>query len=285
MEAFERYLAAYFAKLAARIGCADHRLVVEAMLYSTAGGGKRFRPSLVLATTEALGKSVNAVMPFALAVELVHTYSLIHDDLPCMDNDDVRRGRPTNHKQFGEATALLAGDALLTESFALAAQACVEAPDRCVGLIQEMVRAIGAEGMVGGQTIDILLQKQGTEEKNLDSIKRMHRLKTSELIRFSVWGAAWISGCDEKSLERLNMYGTQLGYAFQVADDLIDLQDISANGCGEAAVNSAWLTSRESATQALRDCTDSAVSSLGFLGAAGVPLQNIAEDNAHRATR
>ncbi|MBO9668399.1 MAG: polyprenyl synthetase family protein [Bdellovibrio sp.] len=191
----------------------------KSMLYSATNGGKRFRPVLSVLVAELLGCPIEKVLPFATAVELIHTYSLIHDDLPCMDNDDMRRGKPTNHKVFGEDFALLAGDALLTEAFMLIAQNYAENGFLMGRLTQMIAEAAGIRGMVGGQAIDLRAgQKQMTKEE----LEHLHRLKTGALIRVSVEGAAVIAGAKPSEVESLRKFGEGLGLAFQVADDVLD---------------------------------------------------------------
>ena len=197
--------------------------VVEAMRYSLSAGGKRVRPILMMAACEAVGGDFNPIMPAACAMECVHTYSLIHDDLPAMDDDDLRRGKPTCHKVFGEAVAILAGDALLTYAFELMTH-----PEMLTqldgGLVNRAIhvfaRAAGVSGMVGGQTADVLFEGKPIDAQTLDYI---HRHKTGALIRASVEMGALLGGGAAQQVERLSRYGTALGLAFQVVDDLLDV--------------------------------------------------------------
>lgn len=191
----------------------------ESMLYSATNGGKRFRPVLSILTAELLGTSAERVLPFAVAVELIHTYSLIHDDLPCMDNDDIRRGKPTNHKVYGEDFGLLAGDALLTEAFYLVADSYSENGFLATQLIKLLSKAAGVRGMVGGQAIDLKAQ---TAVTNIEDLTLLHSLKTGALIQLSVEGAALISGAKSSDVEFLKKFGAGLGLAFQIADDILD---------------------------------------------------------------
>jgi len=195
----------------------------EAMAYSLLAGGKRLRPILVLATAEALGGSADKALPFAGAVEMIHTYSLIHDDLPAMDDDDFRRGKPTNHKVFGEAMAILAGDALLTKAFGLLARAAREAElpaETALALIEEGSRRFGAEGMVGGQVLDIQSENR---RLSLSELEAIHRGKTGDLIIYSVRLGALISGSTKDQLELLTSFAGLLGLAFQIQDDILDV--------------------------------------------------------------
>lgn len=198
----------------------------EAMVYSLEAGGKRLRPALVLSAAEAVsGKSAlrDAALPVACAVEFIHTYSLIHDDLPAMDNDDFRRGKPTNHKVFGEAMAILAGDALLTHAFHLIPQAVRKGgigADAALAIVEDLARLAGAPGMVGGQVADMLGEQGITSISELEYI---HLHKTSDLIVFSVTAGGRIGGATNKQLELLAQYGRNIGLAFQIQDDILDL--------------------------------------------------------------
>ncbi|MFC4078216.1 polyprenyl synthetase family protein [Salinithrix halophila] len=195
----------------------------EAMTYSLMAGGKRLRPTLVLATAEALGGEEAKALPFACAVEMIHTYSLIHDDLPSMDNDDYRRGRLTNHKVYGEAMAILAGDALLTKAFGVMAEGALDAGlpgETALNLIREGAVRAGAEGMVGGQVKDI----QGENGKlELEHLQDIHRSKTGDLITFSVRMGALVANATENQLITLTGYAERLGLAFQIQDDVLDV--------------------------------------------------------------
>ncbi|MGG1515248.1 polyprenyl synthetase family protein [Paenibacillus oryzisoli] len=195
----------------------------EAMNYSLMAGGKRLRPILVLAAAEALGGSQAAALPVALAIEMVHTYSLVHDDLPAMDNDDYRRGKLTNHKVYGEAMAILAGDALLTHAFHSVAQAhkVHGAPaERVLAITEELASYAGARGMVGGQAAD-MLGEQGIT--SLEELTFIHRHKTSDLMVFSLRAGGHIAGATPEQLAALTAFGDALGLAFQIQDDILDI--------------------------------------------------------------
>lgn len=193
--------------------------LVESMAYSALGPGKRFRPVLALWAAEAAGGPAKRAIPWALAVEMVHAYSLIHDDLPCMDDDVERRGRPTNHVRYDESTALLAGDALLTEAFGLVAQAYADRPEVAVKLVALLSRAGGVRGMVGGQAID--LASEG-KKISADDLRKLHARKTGALIAASVEGAAIAAEGPAPAILAAGRYGATLGLAFQIADDLLD---------------------------------------------------------------
>jgi geranylgeranyl diphosphate synthase type II len=195
----------------------------ESAAYSLMAGGKRLRPILVLAAAESLGGSKDAAMPVACAIEMVHTYSLIHDDLPAMDNYDYRRGKLTNHKVYGEAIAILAGDALLTHAFHSAAQAYrihgVPA-EQVLSIIEELSMYAGACGMVGGQAADMLGEQGLTKLVELEYI---HTHKTSDLIVFSLRAGGRIAGATKEQLQALTTFGKCIGLAFQIQDDILDV--------------------------------------------------------------
>jgi geranylgeranyl diphosphate synthase type II len=198
--------------------------VHRAMRYSVMAGGKRLRPILVIAGAEAVGGTAETVMPSACALELIHTYSLIHDDLPAMDDDDYRRGRLTNHKVFGEAIAILAGDALLTYAFRLIAEnAARVATDAAVvrDVIIEVVDAAGTRGMVGGQVVDIESEGKAVSGETLEYI---HRHKTAALIRASLRVGARLAGAGAEPLATIGDAGGTLGLAFQIVDDILDVE-------------------------------------------------------------
>jgi geranylgeranyl diphosphate synthase, type II len=196
----------------------------DAMEYALFSNGKRIRPILTLATCEANGKSSDELLPVACAIEMIHTYSLIHDDLPSIDNDDVRRGKPTCHKVFGEAVAILAGDALLTEAFRIMSDSHYTeriSPKMLRQIIFEIASASGAEGMVGGQIMDVLYDgKEGT--KNVLNYIHMH--KTTALIRSSVRIGAIVGAAKARELKKLTRYGECVGLAFQITDDILDAE-------------------------------------------------------------
>ena len=191
--------------------------VVDAMKYSLLGGGKRIRGVLVLEFCRLCGGSLSDALPLAAAVEMVHAYSLIHDDLPCMDDDDLRRGKPSCHIAFGEDIALLAGDGLLTYAFETAASSSLE-PGLVLQAIQQLAVASGTFGMIGGQVLDI---KNMAE--NLDTLRSMCQMKTGALIRASAKLGCIAAGGDPAELERADLYGQKMGLAFQITDDILDL--------------------------------------------------------------
>src|SRR6202165_2804563 len=197
----------------------------RAMRYSVQAGGKRVRPILCLESARIFSKGVTPVLPFACALEFIHTYSLIHDDLPALDNDDLRRGKPTCHKKFGEATAILAGDALLTLAFKTISASPVEAT-RGIAMVKEIAAAAGTvKGMVGGQVADLEAEGKRVAPKMLEFI---HRSKTAALIRASVTAGALCAGAGTEDVARLRKFGENIGWAFQVTDDILDVEESSA---------------------------------------------------------
>jgi geranylgeranyl diphosphate synthase type II len=201
--------------------------LAEAMAYSLLGGGKRLRPLLVILTTEACGGRDTDALPSACAVEMIHTYSLIHDDLPAMDDDDLRRGQPTSHKKFGEALAILAGDALLTLAFQVLAEGYP--PVTAAACCRELARGAGAAGMVGGQVEDLAWEKRGG---TLDALAHLHARKTGALFRASlrlgVWAAHPERTPEPGMLDRFDRFGAHLGLVFQITDDLLDVEGTDA---------------------------------------------------------
>ena len=195
--------------------------VIEAMRYSLFAGGKRLRPILCLAAAEAVGGEVEDAMAAACGLEMIHTYSLIHDDLPAMDDDDLRRGVPTNHTVFGEAIAILAGDGLLTEAFVLLSSGTNPVSERTVELIRVIAKAASYRGMVGGQVVDMLSQNKPAD---LETVKQMHSLKTAALISAAAEAGALAGNGTEDKVAALARYGTAVGLAFQIADDILDIE-------------------------------------------------------------
>lgn len=196
-------------------------IIKDAMQYSLEAGGKRIRPLLTFATIDAFQKDPLIGLDAALAIEMIHTYSLIHDDLPSMDDDDLRRGKPTNHKVFGEAMAILAGDALLTYSFQIITESANVAATKKLDLIRELAKAAGAEGMVGGQVAD--MEAEG-RSLGLSDLEYIHTHKTGRLLAFSVLAGAILSEADENQKNCLAQFAHHLGLAFQIQDDILDLE-------------------------------------------------------------
>ncbi|PAQ16290.1 farnesyl-diphosphate synthase [Bacillaceae bacterium SAOS 7] len=196
-------------------------ILIQAMDYSLQAGGKRLRPMLLFATVAAFRKETLIGMEAAVALEMIHTYSLIHDDLPSMDDDDLRRGKPTNHKVFGEATAILAGDALLTHAFKVIAQSKVYSNDQKVWLMDWLSQAAGPAGMVGGQMADM---EGENKQLTLEELEYIHKHKTGQLLEFSVMAGAFLSGATEAQLQHFQTYANHIGLAFQIQDDILDVE-------------------------------------------------------------
>ncbi|WLD91987.1 polyprenyl synthetase family protein [Alkalihalobacillus sp. AL-G] len=202
-------------------GIDAHSGLKEAMLYSILAGGKRLRPILFFRTIEALGKDSQPYMDIGCAIEMIHTYSLIHDDLPAMDDDDFRRGNLTNHKVYGEALAILAGDGLLTFAFQTIADSKTIESNVKVDLISKLATAAGPEGMIDGQAADL-----DAEDKKIaiDELEQIHRNKTGALLGFSIYGGAKVAGGSQQQLVHLTHFANHLGLAFQIQDDILDIE-------------------------------------------------------------
>lgn len=199
----------------------ENKLFIEPMTYSLKVGGKRIRPILMMITYNMYNKNMDSVLPFAAAMEMIHTYSLIHDDLPCMDDDDLRRGKPTNHKVYGEAIATLAGDGLLNEAMIIMFNECLDGDIKKIATGSIISKAAGAEGMIKGQIIDIASEGKKISEAEL---LEMHRNKTGALIKASILSGATLAGASEEHIKLLNEFGEKLGLAFQVKDDILDIE-------------------------------------------------------------
>ena len=219
---FDRYYQSVEQSLAKVLPIEDcpQKTVLDAMNYSLQGGGKRIRAVLVLAFHELCGGRMEDALPFACAIEMVHAYSLIHDDLPCMDDDDMRRGKPSCHIRFGEAMALLAGDGLLTHAFHTALGASQIPAERTLRAVRELAEAAGAYGMLGGQVIDV--ENEGKEIPS-DLLDTLHLLKTGAMIRVSARIGCITAGAGEDLIQRADRYAKSLGLAFQIVDDILDV--------------------------------------------------------------
>ncbi|MGB7293513.1 MAG: polyprenyl synthetase family protein [Thermodesulfobacteriota bacterium] len=255
----------------------------ESMLYSVMAGGKRLRPVLCIASCEVFGGEIEKALPVACAIEMIHTYSLIHDDLPSMDDDLLRRGKPTNHSVYGEALAILAGDALLTDAFYFIVDEGISSglkPALLINVIKDIAKASGSHGMVGGQAIDLSLE--GSKEVTIEMSKRVHSLKTGALIEVSVTTGAKIGGANSKELYQLNSYSKALGLAFQIMDDVLDIEgggEIGKNTGGDARRKKATYPSLIGVKNARRmatDLTNEAINALENFGSEAVPLRELA---------
>ena len=256
--------------------------IFKAIRYSVFAGGKRIRPILCLAAVEAVGGDMAPAMPVACALELIHTYSLIHDDLPAMDNDDFRRGKPTSHKVFGEAIAILAGDALLTEAFVLLSRAeKLRLPaERRLAVIQIIAQAAGLSGMVGGQTLDLLAEKTTPD---LEALRDIHRRKTGTLIVAAVKSGAIISSAREDKVQALIKYGMNIGLAFQIADDILNVEGDSklmgkqtGSDAARGKVTYPSILGLENARKKLAEYLAAAIQSLSGFDDRALPLRAIA---------
>lgn len=201
---------------------AEIPIIYEAMKYSLLAGGKRLRPIMAIMACELFDGNINEVMSFACSIEMIHTYSLIHDDLPPMDNDDYRRGKLTNHKVFGEGFAILAGDALLNKAFEIIHQALINNPKHeNIKAAAYISKASGTQGMIGGQCIDLYYENKAI---NLDILNAMHDKKTGAMIRAPLVAGALIAGAKEEDVQRLEKFGQLIGLAFQISDDILDVE-------------------------------------------------------------
>lgn len=258
--------------------------VHKAMRYSIFAGGKRVRPILMLAACQAVGGDPERAIPAACAMEMIHTYSLIHDDLPAMDDDDFRRGNPTNHKVFGEAIAILAGDALLTEAFKLASDTrftdCCE-PSGLLAVIHEIATCAGSYGMVGGQVVD--MESEGRHDIDLATVQYIHTHKTGALIKASVVAGALLGGVAGQQLAAITRYGEAAGLAFQIADDILDIEGTTEEigkdaGSDEARGKATYpaVMGLAAAKEEAQSMMDEALRVLEIFGAEADPLREIA---------
>jgi geranylgeranyl diphosphate synthase type II len=257
--------------------------IYEAMRYSLMAGGKRLRPILCLASCELMGGHDAQAMATACALEMIHTMSLIHDDLPAMDNDDYRRGKLTNHKVYGEDVAILAGDALLTYAFEYVARQTQDVPaERVLRVVADLARAVGAEGLVGGQIVD--LASEGDPQVTVETLNYIHTHKTGALLEVSVTAGAVLAGADEAQVATLSGYAQRIGLAFQIVDDVLDItatseelgksagKDLQAQ---KATYPSFW--GIEASRQQAQQLVDEAKAAVRSLGADSAPLVALAD--------
>ena len=275
----DRALEALFDKELSR----EYGRLAEGIRYSLLAGGKRIRPVLALAAIEAVGGDSEALLPLTLPLELIHTYSLVHDDLPAMDNDDLRRGRPTNHVVYGEASAILAGDALLTHAFTLLSDPVYDrvlSASRRMEVVYELSHASGLSGMVGGQFLDIVSEGK---HLTLPELENLHRHKTGALLRASVRIGGILAGASAERIDALTRYGESIGIAFQIADDLLDVLG-TAEELGKAAQKDAGkskntypgLVGVNRARVLAEEKCKEAHEAVAIFGAKGEPLAHIA---------
>ena len=263
----------------------------EAMRYSVFAGGKRIRPILAIASAEILGENKSNIMPFAVALECVHTYSLIHDDLPSMDNDDMRRGKPTSHKVFGEATAILAGDALLTLAFEILSSAelvRIFPCHRIMTVIRDLGNACGCGGLVAGQVMDMSCEGKMVDE---DAVRKIMLNKTAALIMVSLTGGAKLAGATDDESAIFSAFGEKLGLAFQIRDDLLDLEG-DAEKLGKAVKKDRnrgkatypSLYGSELARDLIKSLLDEAGELISKLGAKALMLRQLTEYMGRRVS-
>jgi geranylgeranyl diphosphate synthase type II len=246
----------------------------EAVRYSLFAGGKRLRPVLALGAAEIVSKESKAALPLACALEMIHTYSLVHDDLPAMDDDDLRRGKPTAHKQYDEATAILVGDALQCMAFGTLART------ENTQVIQEVAQAAGVSGMVGGQFLDLEAENQ---EVKIDQLQKIHRCKTGALIAVSCRAGAMLANGSEDQIQALSQYGEHVGLAFQIADDILDVEGDEAElgkpvGSDEEQHKSTYpaLVGLSESKKMAKDAADEAINSLSTFGEEAEPFRMLA---------
>ncbi len=280
-ELVERALMRYFvAPVAKRTETRYSNVLLEAIQYSLLNGGKRIRPILCIASFEAAGGKGDGILPFACGLEMIHTYSLIHDDLPAIDNDDYRRGRLTCHKVFGEAIGILAGDALLTEAFKLMTDPSSHQAQVVLEIVNEVAQAAGIFGMIGGQVMDV-----ESEGKSIDSLTLLaiHQNKTGALIRVSVRTGVKLAGGSPEVLQAFTTYGEKVGLAFQIVDDILnvegDKERLGKNTGSDQTRKKATYPSilgMEVSRRTVQELTESAIESLKPFGPEAEPLRAIA---------
>ena len=286
MKRFDSYLEMINRRLTALLPVCTYDApdVCDAMRYSLDGGGKRIRPVLLLESCRLCGGDVADALDFACALEMIHTYSLVHDDLPCMDDDDMRRGKPACHIAFGEATAVLAGDALLTQAFAAAAnsEAAKKTPARALEAIALLSKYAGAEGMIGGQVVDLQSEWKTIA---LSRLQTMDSLKTGALMRAACEIGAVLAGADNEKRAALVRYAEALGQAFQIVDDILDVtSDVQTLGKpigSDAELQKSTYVSLlglDRAKAAARDCTAAAIEALAVFGEDAAFLRSLAEN-------
>ena len=264
------------------IAIAKPKKIYEAMRYSLLAGGKRLRPILCLATCDLAGGTVDMAMPTACALEMIHTMSLIHDDLPAMDNDDFRRGKPTNHKVYGDDIAILAGDGLLAYAFEyVATQTKDVAPENIIRVVACLGRTVGAAGLVGGQVLD--LESEGKSDITAETLSFIHTHKTGALLEASVVSGAILADASQSDIDRLSKYARDIGLAFQIIDDILDItatdeqlgktagKDLEAQ---KATYPSLW--GLDKSRLKARELVDSAIAQLSTYGEKAEPLRAVA---------
>ena len=287
-DTLQTYIAQIESALFALLPKQDGSDVCEAMRYSCAVGGKRIRPVLALEACRLCGGDIDLALPFACALEMIHTYSLIHDDLPCMDNDDLRRGQLSCHKKFGEATALLAGDALLTHAFCVCAESelAKKQSEKAVRAVALLSSLAGTDGMIGGQEID--LASEG-KQISLQTLREMDAKKTGALIKAACALGAVIAGASQEQTNALLLFAESLGQAFQVVDDILDVEGDTATlgkpvGSDAESNKSTYvsLLGLSAAKESARALTEQAVGALSVFGEEAAFLRELSEKLCQR---
>lgn len=261
----------------------ETQAITDMLMYSLESGGKRVRPLLCLEFCAAAGGDPVKALKFALAVEFIHTYSLVHDDLPCMDNDDYRRGKPSSHKKFGEANALLAGDALLTHAFALLTEAVADGdatPEQCVRAVRELSTLSGMKGMIGGQYIDL---KYENTPASLSVLVEMDTLKTAALIECACALGLIAAGADDEEISYARDFARELGIAFQITDDVLEAEDENdSSDIKNGKVTYVSLFGIEKAKELAAIHTRNSLAALNHFGEAASEIKLIAESLLYR---
>jgi len=263
--------------------CKETDIIVESMRYSLMAGGKGVRPMLCFAAAEMFGGSLEAATPTAVALEMIHTMSLIHDDLPAMDNDDLRRGKPTNHVLYGDDVAILAGDAMLSESFAHVARQTKGVPaDRVVRVLGILGDCVGPLGLAGGQVMD--LKSEGQPDVGMETLTWIHTHKTAALLKAAVASGAVLAGASDEAVAKCEEYALKIGLAFQVADDILDVEASSEElgktaGKDEAVDKTTYpkLLGLERSKEVAQELVDEAKAALAEFGDAAAPLNGLAD--------
>ena len=256
--------------------------IYEAMNYSLLSGGKRLRPVLFLGAYELFKNDIKEALPFACSMEMIHTYSLIHDDLPAMDNDDYRRGKLSNHKKFGEATAILAGDGLLNKAYEIGLEAAIKLRSiNAIKALKIIADSSGTEGMIGGQVIDMDCE---VKISSIEELKHMYALKTGAIIKSSITAGAILAGANEEEIRTLGTYAQKIGLAFQIEDDILDItstQEKLGKAIGSDAANNkiTYLTfkSIDEAKKDIEKFTEEAIESLSIFGDRAIYLIELAK--------
>jgi len=263
--------------------CKETDIIIESMRYSLMAGGKRVRPMLCFAATELFGGSPEVAKPTAVALEMIHTMSLIHDDLPAMDNDDLRRGKPTNHVLYGDDVAILAGDAMLSESFAHVARETKGVPaERVVKVLNILGDSVGALGLAGGQVMD--LKSEGQAGVTMETLTWIHTHKTAALLKAAVAGGAVLAGASDEEVAKCEEYALKIGLAFQVADDILDIE-ASSEELGKTAgkdlevdkTTYPKLLGLERSKEVAQELVDEAKAAIAEFGDRAAPLNGLAD--------